>query len=225
MSMNNVVKCFLIVFVGISFSGCVTDGKVSKVRERYHNPTLLEREGLALARIVTSPYSIVGFTYADCKRCGNWWPLVFPFDLLKTIPAGCFVATIDVLVGSAELLTFQQFKDVSYSWESFDSVKSDKYGKPIVEFYCVVLLAAVEGLATADYSGSLNNSNSSKKTSVIKSGTQNNAKPRPRVNHSSCRGTGICNICSGNGRVGTLTCRGCGGSGICRPCGGKGYVD
>lgn len=45
---------------------------------------------------------------------------------------------------------------------------------------------------------------------------------RLRVNHSSCRGTGECNISKGKVRVGTLICRGCGGDGICRPCGGKG---
>lgn len=49
--------------------------------------------------------------------------------------------------------------------------------------------------------------------------------PRLRVNHSSYRDTGECNICKGKVLVGTLICRGCGGGGICRPCGGKGYVD
>ena len=219
------------VSVGILLAGCVTDGEVSKVRKSYYEPRIMEREGLALARIVTSPYSIVGFTYADCKRCGNWWPVVLPFDLFKTVPAGCFVASIDILVGSVEFLTFQQFKDVSYSWESFDKVKSDKYGNPIVEFYANVVLAAIEGLANADYSSS-NNSNLPKDTSSFSNKTQSNPNSSPRVRHSSCRGTGRCNICKGKGYVGSirtlqdqnrLRCRGCGGSGSCSACGGSGY--
>jgi len=48
---------------------------------------------------------------------------------------------------------------------------------------------------------------------------------KPRVNHSSCNGTGTCPICRGRLKVGGKTCTGCGGSGRCRACGGRGYVN
>ena len=143
---------FIVSVMGVVLTGCVTDGDVSEVRKSYYEPGIAEREGLALSRIVTSPYNMVGFTYADCKRAGAWAPILFPFDLLKTVPAGCLAAGADILTGTAEMLTFHQFKDVSYPWESFDKTKSDKWGEPVLFVYACALVGAAEGLSSASSS-------------------------------------------------------------------------
>ena len=220
------MKNYLIaITVSMALSGCVTDGDVSEVRKSYYEPGIAEREGLALSRIVTSPYSIVGFTYADCKRAGAWAPLLFHFDLLKTVPAGCLAASADILTGTTELLTFHQFKDVSYPWESFDKEKSDKWGKPVLVVYACALAGAAEGLANSSGSYSTTYSSTTTTTSSDGSSSSGGYKPKPRVKHSYCHGTGRCQICHGNGKVGAGKRCVCGGSGRCSACGGTGYAN
>lgn len=218
---------FMAIAMGIVFAGCVTDGNVSEVRKNYYEPGMAEREGLALSRILTSPYSIVGFTYADCKRAGTWAPILFPFDLLKTVPAGCLAAGADILTGTTELLTFHQFKDVSYPWESFDKRKSDKWGEPVLCVYACALAGAAEGLANSS-SSSYNSTYTPPTTSTANNGGSypGGRKPKPRVKHSYCHGTGTCQICHGKGTVagGSKKCV-CGGSGRCIACNGTGYAN
>ena len=209
----------------IAFTGCVTDGDVSEVRKSYYETGIAEREGLALARIVTSPYSIVGFTYADCKRAGAWAPILFPFDLLKTVPAGCLAAGADILTGTTELLTFHQFKDVSYPWESFDKEKSDKWGEPVLVVYACALAGAAEGLANSSSGYSPTHSSTTTTTSNGGGSSSGGYKPKPRVKHSYCHGTGTCQICHGKGTVGTGKRCICGGSGRCSACNGTGYAN
>lgn len=49
---------------------------------------------------------------------------------------------------------------------------------------------------------------------------------KPRVKHSYCHGSGICQICKGKGRVGAdMKCTGCGGTGRCRACHGSGWAN
>lgn len=212
------------VAVSMLLSGCVCDGKVSKVRESWYEPSVFEREGLALARIVTSPYSIVGFTYADCKKFGAAGVLVAPFDLLLTAPAGCLAACADILTGTGELLTFHQFKSVSYPWESFDREKSKTWEEPVVIMYCAALAGAAAGAADALIGGSGSTSSSSYVPSESSGG--GGGKARPRVQHSYCHGSGICQICKGKGHVGAgMKCTGCGGTRRCRACHGSGWAN
>lgn len=229
------LKILAVSMMAMVLSGCVCDGKVSKVRESWYETGILEREGLALARVVTSPYSIVGFTYADCKKLGAASVLLLPFDLLLTVPAGCLAACADILTGTGELLAFHQFKDVSYPWESFDREKSKEWERPVIVMYCAALAGAAEGTASALAGGSGRASSSS--TSYHASDTANDtasetgAKPKPRLKHSSCNGSGKCHICRGRGFLGSdpgnsrLRCRGCGGTGNCRACNGTGYAN
>ena len=220
-------SCFMAIAMGVALAGCVTDGDVAEVRRSYYEPGIAEREGLALSRIATSPYSIVGFTYADCKRAGACAPILLPFDLLKTVPAGCLAAVADILTGTTELLTFHQFKDVSYSWESFDKTKSDKWGEPVLVVYACALAGAAEGLANSS-SSSYSSAHTSTTTTTSNSGGQSSGgyKPKPRVKHSYCHGTGTCQICHGKGTVagGSKKCV-CGGSGRCSACNGTGYAN
>lgn len=214
------------VAMGMALVGCVTDGDVSTVRRSYYEPGIAEREGLALSRIVTSPYSIVGFTYADCKRAGAWAPILFPFDLLKTVPAGSLAACADILTGTVELLTFHQFKDVSYPWESFDTAKSDKWGEPVLFVYACALAGAAEGLANSSSGSGSTYTSSTTSTSNNDGASSGGHKPRPRVMHSYCHGTGTCQICHGKGTVagGRKKCV-CGGSGRCSGCHGTGFAN
>lgn len=217
-------KNLMVIAICAALAGCVTDGSVSEVRKSHYETEIAEREGLALARIVTSPYSIVGFTYADCKRAGAWAPILFPFDLLKTVPAGCLAAGADIMTGTAELLTFHQFKDVSYSWESFDKAKSDKWGEPVLVVYACALAGAAEGLASS--AGSYSSTTHSSTTATASnngSSSSGGRNPKPRVKHSYCHGTGTCQICHGKGTVGAGKRCICGGSGRCSACNGTGY--
>lgn len=221
------LKALVGAFLLAALSGCVSDGEVCEVRKSYYETGIMEREGLALARIVTSPYSIVGFTYADCKRMGNYWPLVLPFDLLRTVPAGTFAACADILTGTTEFLTFHQFKSVSYPWESFDKAKADKWGDPILEIYLAALAGGAEGLANASTSSSSSYTYTSS-SQPANNGNSASHKVKPRVSHSWCHGSGRCQSCNGRGTINTkprMRCRTCGGSGNCPGCHGRGYAN
>ncbi len=81
---------------------------------------VFEREGLAFSRILCSPLSIVGFTYAECQEQGPEGVFLFPFTLCMTVPAGVFAMATDIVTGTGEMVIAHQFKEIHYPWESFD---------------------------------------------------------------------------------------------------------
>lgn len=124
-------------------SGCVYDGAVSPVREAGYDANIGEREGLALARIVSSPMNILGHSYGEYHRWCEEYPVRAIGVPFVSIPSGCLAACADIVTGAAELLTFQQFKKVSYPWESFDKDKSKPWGTAVVVTYAVAAIALV----------------------------------------------------------------------------------
>ena len=93
-----------------------------------------------------------------------------------------------------------------------------------------VTAEVIEEAIVAGIENSINKKSGSSKTAVLRSTDTNDKRMRgtvrPRVAHSSCRGTGICHICKGKGFVGKdIICRGCGGTKKCRACRGIGYVE
>lgn len=232
-------KIGIVVGVGVAVSmmltGCVCDGTVAKVRESYYEPGICEREGLALARILTSPYNMVGHTYGEYRRWCEEYPLRSIALPLVSIPSGCLAACADILTGTTEMLTFQQFKSVSYPWESFDKAKSKKWAEPVIITYAVAAVALAACAAAendCDCDAPPPPPPPPGHDSVAPTGGRaSGSHAKQRVRHSSCNGTGKCNICHGKGYLGNdpknsrLRCRGCGGSGRCRPCGGTGYAN
>ena len=58
----------------------------------------------------------------------------------------------------------------------------------------------------------------------VQSSTRSSVKPR--MKHSYCHGSGICQICKGKGYVGAdMKCTGCGGTGRCQACHGSGWAN
>ena len=207
--------------------------------------SVLENEGLALMRIVASPVNIVGFTYAECEGAGAGGVILAPLSLAVESLPGALAACADVLTGTTELLTCQHFDHVAYPWDSFDKRQVEKWN----EIFDKVLDAAVEtsdkvavvandindvanssrGRSTSAVTGTPVSSGSGQGT-MASGGTTTGgnpatvAKPKPRVRHSSCGGTGKCPICRDRRIVAGRKCIGCGGTGICRACRGSGYA-
>ena len=87
----------------------------------------LEREGLALSRIVLSPMNIIGHSYAQIEHYGGVGVVLSPIIIATAVPGGTLAACCDILTGVGEMLTFQQCRGVSYPWESFDYKTSDRW--------------------------------------------------------------------------------------------------
>lgn len=207
------VKNFIIFFLAgmiLFCGGCATE-----------NPNIWEREALALSRIVCSPVNMVGFTYAECEHMGAGSIILFPFIMCLSVPSGAVAMTFDILLGCGEMLTTLQAKSARYPWQSFDRENSQKW-----QAITLAMLGAASAAASAVEASRSSRSSSYSSSSSSHSYGSSGSKVKPRVRHSSCSGTGQCNICRGRGRVGSdIRCSGCGGSGICRPCRGAGYVN
>lgn len=239
--MKNKKLLFPIFFIAcvISFvaTGCATTGNTEDpgseitTGEVSTEPNALERQGLAFSRIICSPLNMVGFTAAECKNIGGASVILFPFICCWTIPAGAIAMTGDVAAGTFEMLFWQQFKKVRYPWDSFDYEAAKPYCDFTKKLLIVGLTAAAEGAAQGAVDSISGKSSSYSRSYSRSSYSSSRSKTRSRVKHSSCHGTGTCNICKGKGYLGNdpdntrLRCRGCGGSGSCRPCGGSGFAN
>jgi len=216
------IICFL-------FTGCATadsteaqDNTEITTEEVASEPNALARQGLAFSRIICSPLNMVGFTVAECENIGGASVILFPIICCWTIPAGAIAMTGDVITGLFEMLFWQQFKNVTYPWDSFDY----EIARPYCNFTKTLLIVGLAGAAEGATQGAIDgiSGGSSSYTPTQNYSGSQKSRYRPKVRHSSCGGTGKCNICKGRGSVGGKTCV-CGGSGLCRPCGGSGYAN
>ena len=191
-------------------------------------PNYAEKSALGAARVLASPVSMVGFTCAEIEDTYPASTILFPLMACYTIPAGAVAMCGDILVGTAEMLTCTQCTSVRYPWESFsvDETKEWRENSRAVG----LVMAGIMLEATAE---TLNQQNSSSSTTTTTQNTTYNQsnnnnnnnnvsnqskkyKPRPRVKHSYCHGTGICQGCHGKGYVGKdMRCTMCYGSGRC----------
>lgn len=217
----------------------------SRFRDDDFQPTLAQRSGLAFLRIIGSPLSL--FTegiqsFNEYKEAtGESNPINFVVGMAIAGPVvTCFEATGGVL----ELISFQQFKSFAYPWEvdendprmvetirkNRERERLQKEKEPESDFIGEIIGAAAGAAAGAATEAAINGRHRSSSSSYVTgSGTSTSGyssgstNVRPRVRHSSCGGTGRCNICKGKGTVGAGKRCVCGGSGICRPCNGTGY--
>lgn len=211
----------------------------------------LAKEGLALTRIITSPVNIVGFTCAKCEGTGAGAVIVAPFALALECFPGTMAMCTDILTGTTELLTCQQFDRVAYPWESFDKRRAEKWDEIFSKTLDGVAEASEKAAVVANSVNEAANPSRAEPTPVVMTttvapdsrgsvttssdaatvgssttakSTTTVTKPRPRVRHSSCGGTGKCPICRDRRVVGGKKCTGCGGTGVCRACRGSGYA-
>ena len=110
------------------------------------------------------------------------------------------------------------------------AVKTMKAAEVAIDIAGEVANEVVEEAVVAGVESAINKNSRSSKTIVSRSSDANsrgvNGMTKPRVMHSSCRGTGRCHICKGKGIVGKdIICSGCGGTLRCRACRGLGYVE
>lgn len=233
--MKNKKKFLLTLFIAciicFATTGCATTGNTGNsdsettTEEVSAEPNAFERQGLAFSRILCSPLNMVGFTAAECENIGGASVILFPVICCWTIPAGAIAMTGDVITGTFEMLFWQQFKNVRYPWDSFNYEAAKPYCDFTKTLLIVGLAATAEGAAQGAADSISGGSSSYSPSYSNSSYSSSRSKERPRVKHSSCRGTGTCNICKGKGYVGTNKRCVCGGSGICRPCGGSGYAN
>ena len=228
-SMNNSIKS-MVFMIGMIFMGVMSVHADSRFRDENFKPTIAQRSGLALLRIVGSPLSMFteGVQYFNEYEEATGRSSVLHFVGGMCIQ-GSVVACLELVGGSLELITFQQFKSFAYPWE-IDENDPDMV-RIIKESEEQKLLS--ESDSSSEYSSSQSyKSGVSRKGSSSSFSYNSGTRVKPRVRHSSCRGTGRCNICKGKGYVGSirtlqdqnrLRCRGCGGSGSCSACGGSGY--
>lgn len=221
---------FIACIICFATTGCVTTGNTGysdseTTEEVSSEPNALERQGLAFSRILCSPLNMVGFTAAECENIGGASVILFPFICCWTLPAGAIAMSGDVITGTFEMLFWQQFKNVRYPWDSFTYEAAKPYCDFTKTLLIIGLTAAAEGAAQGAADSISGGSSSYSPSYSNSSYSSSRRKERPRVKHSSCRGTGRCNICKGKGYVGTNKRCVCGGSGICRPCGGSGEAN
>lgn len=206
--------------------------------------SVLETEGLALARIVTSPVNIVGFTVAQCEGTGAGAVIIAPLALVTSCLPGTLATCTDILTGTGEMLTFTRSSRVAYPWESFDKERAEKWEEmtmKILDGAAKVSGSAAKVANDLDRTAHPNRYSPSVETPPSPAATgegdvapssgsngrktvSSGPKVKPRVRHSSCGGTGKCPICRNRRVVGGKTCTGCGGSGLCRACRGSGYA-
>ena len=82
-------------------------------------PNALERQGLAWARVLTAPLCLISLTYAECEKTPAG-VFLLPFVCVWTVPAGAFAAAANFVIGSLEILTWQQCTTLEYPWQTFD---------------------------------------------------------------------------------------------------------
>ena len=215
----------------------------SKFRAPGYEPTVLQREGLALMRIVGSPLSFftegVQFYNENLEATGSSNP--FSFIGGFTV-GGPFMTCFEAIGGVCELISFQQFKSCGYPWEISPndpkSVARIRESKERERFereaasgsdFIGELIGVAAGAAVGAVVSSAHGHHGSAAKASYNVPVGNSSRGSRRVRHSSCNGTGRCNVCNGKGYLGSdptnarLRCRSCGGSGSCCACNG-GYV-
>ena len=90
-----------------------------------NNP--VTKEGMALFRMAFSPVNIVGHAYAQVEHCGAVGVVLSPILVVVAIPGGVMATCCDIVTGLGEMLTCQQFRSVSYPWQSFDYEASERW--------------------------------------------------------------------------------------------------
>ena len=119
------------------------------------NPNILEKEGMGLTRMLTSPINLFGTTYATYDHLYNESKihvvkkvLVTPFVPLLTIPSGAFAMTTDMVAGPLEMLTFSHFSNAAYPWESYE-YRVARVWNEVTPILLVSLATAGAGAAAA----------------------------------------------------------------------------
>ena len=220
------MSCFVVTGCSTTANTTCSDSETA-MEEVSSAPNALERQGLAFSRILCSPLNMLGFTVAECENIGGASVILFPFICCWTLPAGAIATTGDVITGTFEILFWHQFKSVRYPWDSFNY----EAAKPYCDFTKALLIIGLSAAAQGAAEGVSGGTPSRSPTYSGSYYSNSPSKERVRVRHSSCNGTGVCNICKGKGYLGNdpdnarLRCRGCGGSGNCSPCRGSGYVN
>lgn len=132
----------------------VLSGCTSYEMER-RNQNILEKEGMGLTRMLTSPINLFGTTYATYDHLYNESDthvvkkvLVTPFVPLLTIPSGAFAMTTDMVVGPLEMLTFSHFSNAAYPWESYE-YRVARVWNEVTPILLVSLATAGAGAAAA----------------------------------------------------------------------------
>lgn len=218
MSKKGFRKGFLCVLLAGMMNSTMAE---SKFRTDYYEPNVMQREGLAFLRIIGSPCAL--FTegaqwYNENNAAGDQNPLAFIAGMCWFgVPVMC----MEIIGGTCELVTFQQFKSCAYPWEINDN---NERTVEMLRSYAEER-AQEAGNVQQEY-GAVSYSQCSGQKTVRQVQVQPTRKEKPRIKHSSCHGTGTCNICKGKGFVGAnMKCTGCGGTGICRACRGSGYAN
>ncbi len=239
----------LIVFMleAVLVFGLTAKGE-SKFRAENYEPTIAQREGLALLRIIGSPLSLFteGAQYFNENKeaTGDGNPMYFVVGMCLQ---GSFVTCFEAAGGVLELVSFQQFKSFAYPWEvdendakmvaiireNREKERISKEQESASDFIGEVLGAAAGAAAGAAVESAVSGKHHRRTQPVYANGgggtpsrqsSGGNAGASQRVRHSYCHGTGTCQICHGKGTVGAGKRCICGGSGRCSACGGTGYA-
>ena len=180
----------------------MTEAKaMSRFREESYQPNVLQREGLALLRIVGSPAALITegeqFYEEYSAACGK----KMPFSFLTGSVIGCFVMGFEIIGGTVELISFQQIKSWAYPWE-FDEPDQESIARMREDmenessddgdFVADVVGAAVG--AAVEESMNKGSRRSGRNVTTSGGGGASKSKAKPRVRHSSCGGTGTCPI-------------------------------
>lgn len=245
---KNVVKAVVIAQLAVSSLFAMAK---SRFRDDSFEPTVAQRSGLAFLRIIGSPLSFFteGAQYFNENKEATGENSLIYFVAGMCVQ-GSFVSCFEATGGVLELISFQQFKSFAYPWEIDENdagmvkrIREDRERERLQkemesesDFVRDLLVEAAGVAAGAAVSGKHRSSSTCYVAGGGGSGYSSCSRTnvRPRVRHSSCGGSGRCNICKGAGYVGSirttqdktrLRCRGCGGSGSCRACNGTGYAN
>ena len=94
----------------------------------------LAKEGMAFSRIALSPVNIIGHAYAQVEHYGSVGVVLSPILIVAAVPGGTMATCSDILTGLAELLMFEQERNVKYPWQSFNYDDSERWAKTAMEF-------------------------------------------------------------------------------------------
>lgn len=217
----------------------------SAFRASGYEPNVLQREGLALLRVVCSPLSFFTEGAQSYNEHSEATGSANPFSFIGGfVVCGPFVTCFEAVGGVCELVSFQQFKSCAYPWEvDANDQKMVKYIRerekeerlasettPKSDFVGELIGAAAGAAAGAAVESAFGHHGGGTVQVISCGGSSGGHSSGSRkIRHSSCNGTGFCNVCHGKGYLGLdpkntrLKCRSCGGSGRCCACNG-GYV-
>lgn len=234
----------MMIGVMVALSAVLTQAE-SKFRAPSYEPNVLQREGLALLRIVGSPLSFFTEGAQSYNEHREATGSANPFSFIGGfVVCGPFVTCFEAVGGICELVTFQQFKSFAYPWEvDANDQEMVKYIREREEEerlarettpksdFVGELIGAAAGAAAGAAVESAFGHHGRGSVQTVSCGGSSGGSPRGsrKIRHSSCNGTGQCNVCHGKGYLGSdptnarLKCRSCGGSGRCCACNG-GYV-